>query len=43
MNCAAGCSCAGPYGHRLLHVNKKQSDAIADAVEKGYEGVKPGW
>ncbi|EGD77750.1 aminotransferase [Salpingoeca rosetta] len=38
-----GCSCAGPYGHRLLHVTQHESEAFAKEVAKGYEGIKPGW
>lgn len=39
----AGCSCAGPYGHALLHLDPVTSDAYLRAVEAGYEGVRPGW
>ncbi|PSL06893.1 selenocysteine lyase/cysteine desulfurase [Haloactinopolyspora alba] len=38
-----GCSCAGPYGHRLLSVGPAQSDAFRDVVHVGCEGIKPGW
>eukprot|EP00045_Choanoeca_perplexa_P002231 m.23525 g.23525 ORF g.23525 m.23525 type:complete len:561 (-) comp11398_c0_seq2:38-1720(-) len=38
-----GCSCAGPYGHYLLHVDAKTSQAFARLVGQGYEGMKPGW
>eukprot|EP00043_Microstomoeca_roanoka_P001745 m.34384 g.34384 ORF g.34384 m.34384 type:complete len:758 (-) comp11011_c1_seq1:272-2545(-) len=38
-----GCSCAGPYGHRLLHVKEHESEAFAEEVAKGFEGIKPGW
>ncbi|MGH8835084.1 MAG: aminotransferase class V-fold PLP-dependent enzyme [Actinomycetes bacterium] len=38
-----GCSCAGPYGHRLLAINPDRSHALRDEVGRGYEGVKPGW
>ncbi|KAG5241945.1 cysteine desulfurase [Salix suchowensis] len=38
-----GCACAGPYGHRLLHVDEPSSLAFRSAIEKGYCGVKPGW
>lgn len=38
-----GCACAGPYGHTLLGVGKEQSLAIRSAIQKGYEGLKPGW
>jgi selenocysteine lyase/cysteine desulfurase len=39
----AGCSCAGPYGHRLLHIGPDVSEQYRDWVRKGYQGVKPGW
>ena len=38
-----GCSCAGPYGHYLLHVDEKTSQGFAKLVLQGYEGMKPGW
>ena len=38
-----GCSCAGPYGHRLLDIDGDTSAAIQDAVGAGCEVVKPGW
>ena len=38
-----GCSCAGPYGHRLLGINLERSSRFRDAIESGCEGVKPGW
>jgi hypothetical protein len=39
----AGCSCAGPYGHRLLDIDNATSDRYRDAVQSGYCGIKPGW
>ncbi|MFP4547477.1 MAG: aminotransferase class V-fold PLP-dependent enzyme [Fidelibacterota bacterium] len=40
----AGCLCAGPYGHVLLHVDDVLSEKYKRCVaNKGYEGVKPGW
>lgn len=39
----AGCSCAGPYGHALLHIDAAASEAYLHAIEAGYEGIKPGW
>jgi selenocysteine lyase/cysteine desulfurase len=39
----AGCSCAGPYGHRLLHIDKEQSAEYRRCVQEGYGGLKPGW
>ncbi len=38
-----GCSCAGPYGHRLLGIDAARSAALAAEVERGRLGVKPGW
>lgn len=39
-----GCSCAGPYGHRLLHIDLAQSHRFAaEIVEHRHEGIKPGW
>jgi len=39
----AGCSCAGPYGHRLLHIDEATSERYRSAVQQGYCGLKPGW
>jgi selenocysteine lyase/cysteine desulfurase len=39
----AGCSCAGPYGHRLLHIDEKMSERYRFAVQQGHCGLKPGW
>ena len=39
----AGCSCAGPYGHRLLNIDEDQSERYRLAVQQGYCGLKPGW
>ena len=38
-----GCSCAGPYGHRLLGVDGPQSRALWQQIAAGFEGIKPGW
>jgi selenocysteine lyase/cysteine desulfurase len=38
-----GCSCAGPYGHRLLAIDAHRSQALAEQARRGYLGVKPGW
>jgi len=38
-----GCSCAGPYGHRLLGIDLDRSHAFEREVEHGCEGIKPGW
>lgn len=39
----AGCSCAGPYGHRLLGISTEDSEAYRDLIHQGLHGVKPGW
>ena len=39
----AGCSCAGPYGHRLLDIDEETSDRYRDVVRSGFCGLKPGW
>ncbi len=39
----AGCSCAGPYGHRLLGIDDDTSQRYQDWISKGYQGIKPGW
>jgi selenocysteine lyase/cysteine desulfurase len=39
----AGCSCAGPYGHRLLQIDVARSDLYRQWVKKGFGGIKPGW
>jgi selenocysteine lyase/cysteine desulfurase len=39
----AGCSCAGPYGHRLLHIDEPTSEKYRSAVQQGHCGLKPGW
>jgi len=39
----AGCSCAGPYGHRLLGIDRERSEAYRCLIHQGLLGVKPGW
>jgi len=39
----AGCSCAGPYGHRLLDIDDEKSEQYRKWIGRGYSGVKPGW
>ena len=39
----AGCACAGPYGHRLLGIDKNKSDKYRSMISKGVNGIKPGW
>ncbi|MEZ4256368.1 MAG: hypothetical protein R3A78_11780 [Polyangiales bacterium] len=38
-----GCSCAGPYGHRLLGIDVVRSRAYEREILRGSEGIKPGW
>ena len=38
-----GCSCAGTYGHYLLHVDPIQSKRITDKISRGDLSDKPGW
>jgi len=39
----AGCSCAGPYGHRLLEIDLETSERYRNVVQQGHCGMKPGW
>ncbi len=39
----AGCSCAGPYGHRLLGIGTEQSQRYRQWILQGVAGIKPGW
>ncbi len=38
-----GCSCAGPYGHRLLGIDIERSHEFEREIARGCEGIKPGW
>lgn len=38
-----GCSCAGPYGHRLLGIDIETSREFEREIARGCEGIKPGW
>lgn len=38
-----GCSCAGTYGHYLLHVDPTRSKIITDKIDQGDLSDKPGW
>ena len=38
-----GCSCAGPYGHRLLGIDIERSHEFEHEITLGCEGIKPGW
>ncbi|MEZ4225567.1 MAG: aminotransferase class V-fold PLP-dependent enzyme [Polyangiaceae bacterium] len=39
----SGCSCAGPYGHRLLGIDLQTSKEFEREIVVGCEGIKPGW
>src|SRR5215470_9159156 len=39
----AGCSCAGPYGHRLLGIDRPTSERYRAQIARGMLGIKPGW
>jgi selenocysteine lyase/cysteine desulfurase len=39
----AGCSCAGPYGHRLLGIDAETSERFRRLIGRGFQGIKPGW
>lgn len=43
IQCRDGCSCAGPYGHRLLGIPPDRSARFRELVEEGVLGVRPGW
>ncbi|WP_452221175.1 aminotransferase class V-fold PLP-dependent enzyme [Lacinutrix salivirga] len=38
-----GCSCAGTYGHYLLHVDQEQSNVLTCEISSGNLTHKPGW
>ena len=38
-----GCSCAGTYGHYLLHVDEELSQTITCEIDEGNLSHKPGW
>jgi selenocysteine lyase/cysteine desulfurase len=38
-----GCSCAGTYGHYLLHVDPLRSKKITNKIARGDFSEKPGW
>jgi selenocysteine lyase/cysteine desulfurase len=38
-----GCSCAGPYGHRLLGIDLEKSREFDREIARGCEAIKPGW
>ncbi|MCF7858689.1 MAG: aminotransferase class V-fold PLP-dependent enzyme [Candidatus Cloacimonetes bacterium] len=40
----AGCSCAGPYGHKLMKIETQVSHYYRCMITNvGYSGIKPGW
>ena len=39
----AGCSCAAPYGHRILHIDERKSRELRRSIMCGNIGLKPGW
>jgi selenocysteine lyase/cysteine desulfurase len=39
----AGCSCAGPYGHLLLGIDRATSSRFRRLIVDGWLGIKPGW
>jgi selenocysteine lyase/cysteine desulfurase len=38
-----GCSCAGPYGARLLNIGGRELEDHVRKIEEGCRGLKPGW
>jgi selenocysteine lyase/cysteine desulfurase len=38
-----GCSCAGPYGHVLLNIDKTESTEMLRSIKAGDLSCKPGW
>ncbi len=38
-----GCSCAGTYGHFLLHVDQQKSHDLVEKISEGCLLDKPGW
>ena len=38
-----GCSCAGTYGHFLLHVDQQTSKSIEEKISEGCLIERPGW
>jgi selenocysteine lyase/cysteine desulfurase len=43
IQCRGGCSCAGPYGHRLLGIDQDRAHQLASQAVDGWLGIKPGW
>lgn len=38
-----GCSCAGTYGHYLLHIDRERSAHLKQKITQGKLSEKPGW
>lgn len=38
-----GCSCAGTYGHFLLHVDQQESSSLIKKIDEGCLIERPGW
>ncbi len=38
-----GCLCAGPFGHRLLHISQGESCVLREEIRRGDDSHKPGW
>ncbi|WP_282028586.1 aminotransferase class V-fold PLP-dependent enzyme [Paracoccus marcusii] len=38
-----GCACAGSYAHRLLGIDRVQSEALSARIAQGEDIQKPGW
>ncbi len=38
-----GCSCAGPYGARLLGMQEATGQAYLELASRDFSGIKPGW
>lgn len=38
-----GCSCAGTYGHYLLHIDPERSKNMTDKIDKGDQSERVGW
>jgi selenocysteine lyase/cysteine desulfurase len=38
-----GCSCAGTYGHYLLHIDPSRSKRITSMIDNHDLSKKPGW
>ncbi|MGH1367552.1 MAG: aminotransferase class V-fold PLP-dependent enzyme [Maritimibacter sp.] len=38
-----GCACAGPYGHRLLGLDRSDARRLRAAILAGDEAARPGW